>query len=87
MKQRARYQTESRLSRTNATIVKQIHSERIRNEQIGQMVGRAPVLNKRESSELRWLGRLERMPEGKANKKRWKWWLEGTRPRGKPRRR
>lgn len=57
-------------------------TNRQRNKQIRWRMGTAPMLNKMEALQLRWLGHLERISEGKVINQRWKWKPGGTRPRG-----
>ena len=61
--------------------------DRVRHEQIRERIGVCPVLNKINSSHLRWLGHLKRMEEGRVARGCWEWIPDGNRLRGRPRKR
>ena len=73
--------------KTLRAIVKKTRRDRIRNEKIREEVGVSSMLRKIDAAQLRWLGHLERMDEGRITKKRWKWTPRGRRPVGRPRKR
>ena len=73
--------------RTLRTIVGKTRRDRIRNVKIREDIKVAPILNKIDAAQLRWLGHLERMEEGRIAKERWDWTPEGRRPVGRPRKR
>ena len=67
--------------------MKQTRKDRMRNETIIEEVVVSSMLRKIDAAQLRWLGHLERMDEGRIAKKRWNWTPEGRRPPGRPRKR
>ena len=85
MKDRSRIQASE--MKTLRTIVHKTRRDRIRNENVRGMVGVAPLINKIEKGQLRWLGHLMRMDGNGIAKKRWDWIPEGRRSRGRPRKR
>ena len=68
-------------------IGKKTRRDKIRNDVIRGQVGIAKLQNKIDSAQLRWLGHLERMDDGRVAKRRWEWRPNGRRPRGRPRKR
>ena len=84
-KDRSRVQaTEMRSLRT---IINKTRRDRVRNDNVRRTVGVAPMINKIEKGQLRWLGHLMRMNENRIAKKRWNWAPNGRRSRGRPRKR
>lgn len=73
--------------KTLRTISKKTRRDRIRNETIRNRLKVAPLMKKIEKGQLRWLGHLERMDEGRVAKRRWNWRPEGRRSAGRPRKR
>ena len=62
--------------------------DRVRNEYVRNRIGVSPMIKIIERSQLRWLGHLERMEEGRMARRWWVWRPEGgRRPRGRPRKR
>ena len=72
---------------TLRTIARKTRRDKIRNTTIRNQLGVAPVMNKIEKGQLRWLGHLERMENTRIAKKRWIWKPDGRRSRGRPRKR
>ena len=70
--------------RTLRTIARKTRRDKIRNTTIRNQLGVAPMMNKIEKGQLRWLGHLERMDDNRVAKKRWTWKPDGRRSRGRP---
>ena len=69
------------------TMINKTRRDRVRNDNVRRTVGVAPMINKIEKGQLRWLGHLMRMNENRIAKKRWNWIPNGRRSRGRPRKR
>lgn len=67
------------------TMMGKTRRDRLRNEWFRERVGVVPVLNRIDAARLRWWGHVERMPEERVASRRWRWRVEGVRPRGRPR--
>ena len=87
MNKKERSKIQASEMRVLRTIVGKTRKDRIRNEKIREEVGVVPVLRKIDAAQLRWLGHLERMEDDRVAKRRWNWTPQGTRPRGRPRKR
>ena len=61
--------------------------DRRRNEDIRRELKVDEILLKIQQARLRWYGHLLRMSEQNPVKQAWKWKVEGSRPRGRPRKR
>ena len=61
--------------------------DRVRNDWIRERVGVTPVLIRVDSARLRWWGHMERMPDVRIASRRWRWRVDGVRPRGRPKKR
>ena len=69
------------------TMIGKSRRDRIRNEHIRERIGVSSIRNKIEKTQLRWLGHLERMEEGRVARRCWEWRPVGRRPRGRPKKR
>ncbi|XP_066964223.1 uncharacterized protein [Macrobrachium rosenbergii] len=72
--------------KSQRTKINKTRRDKMRNENV-RTAGAAPVMNKIEKGQLRWLGHIMRMDESRITKKRWNWIHEGRRLRGRPRKR
>lgn len=66
-------------------IVGKTRRDRVRNEWVRERIGVVPVINRMDSARLRWWGHVERMSEERVARRRWRWRVDGVRPRGRPR--